>query len=109
MREPQLLDQDRRAAVQHVAAGVAERLNAVAPSRKHRQGTPMDLTLSGLLIFIGAALLMVLSPGPNMIYLVSRTLCQGRQAGLISLLGVIAGFICHMLAAAAGLSSLFLA
>jgi threonine/homoserine/homoserine lactone efflux protein len=69
----------------------------------------MDLTLSGLLIFIGAALLMVLSPGPNMIYLVSRTLCQGRQAGLISLLGVIAGFVCHMLAAAAGLSSLFLA
>jgi threonine/homoserine/homoserine lactone efflux protein len=62
-----------------------------------------------LLLFAGAALLMVLSPGPNMIYLISRSICQGRKAGVISLLGVIAGFLVHMLAAAVGLSALFLA
>ena len=61
-----------------------------------------------LLIFAGAALLMVLSPGPNMIYLISRSICQGRQAGVISLLGVIAGFFVHMFAAAAGLTALFM-
>lgn len=65
---------------------------------------PLDL-----LLFAGAALLMVLTPGPNMIYLISRSICQGRTAGVISLLGVIAGFFVHMLAAAIGLSAIFLA
>lgn len=64
---------------------------------------------SDWILFIGAALLMVLTPGPNMIYLISRTLCQGRGAGVISLFGVIAGFLAHMFAAAAGLTALFIA
>lgn len=62
-----------------------------------------------LALFAGAALLMVLTPGPNMIYLLSRSLCQGRKAGVISLLGVAAGFLVHMLAAAAGLTAVFMA
>ncbi len=62
-----------------------------------------------LLLFAGAALLMVLTPGPNMIYLISRSICQGRKAGVISLFGVAAGFLVHMFAAAIGLSALFLA
>ncbi len=62
-----------------------------------------------LLLFAGAALLMVLTPGPNMIYLISRSICQGRRAGVISLFGVAAGFLVHMFAAAIGLSALFLA
>lgn len=65
--------------------------------------------LPDLLLFAGAALLMVLTPGPNMIYLISRSICQGRRAGVISLLGVVAGFLVHMLAAALGLTALFLA
>lgn len=65
--------------------------------------------LPDLLLFAGAALLMVLTPGPNMIYLISRSICQGRAAGVVSLTGVIAGFFVHMFAAAAGLSALFLA
>ena len=64
---------------------------------------------SDWILFIGAALLMVLTPGPNMVYLISRTLCQGRGAGVISLLGVIVGFLAHMFAAAAGLTALFIA
>jgi threonine/homoserine/homoserine lactone efflux protein len=62
-----------------------------------------------LVVFAAAALVMVLTPGPNMIYLVSRSVCQGRAAGVISLLGVIAGFVVHMLGAALGLTALFLA
>lgn len=65
--------------------------------------------LNELLLFAGAALLMVLTPGPNMIYLISRSICQGRRAGVLSLFGVIAGFLVHMLAAAIGLTTLFLA
>lgn len=49
---------------------------------------------------------MVLSPGPNMFYLVSRSVTQGRRAGLISLLGVATGFLCYLLAATAGLATL---
>jgi threonine/homoserine/homoserine lactone efflux protein len=62
-----------------------------------------------LALFAAASLVMVLTPGPNMIYLVSRSICQGRAAGVISLLGVIAGFLVHMLGAALGVAALFLA
>lgn len=61
------------------------------------------------LLFTGAALLMVLTPGPNMIYLISRSICQGRVAGITSLVGVVAGFLVHMTAAAVGLTALFMA
>lgn len=53
------------------------------------------------------ALGLVLTPGPNMIYLVSRTIAQGRAAGLVSLAGVAVGFGCYLVAATMGLASLF--
>ena len=59
-------------------------------------------------LFAGAALIMVLTPGPNMVYLISRSICQGPRAGVVSLLGVIAGFFVHVLAAALGLTAIFL-
>ncbi|MFJ2363121.1 LysE family translocator [Pseudomonas sp. NPDC087697] len=62
-----------------------------------------------LLIFAAASLLLVLTPGPNMIYLISRSICQGRKAGVTSLLGVVAGFFVHLFAAAAGLTAVFMA
>ena len=52
---------------------------------------------------------MVLTPGPNMIYLLSRSLCQGRVAGLISLGGVALGFVFYMLCAAFGITALLFA
>ena len=67
------------------------------------------ISLHDWLLFTAAALFLVLTPGPNMIYVVSRSLCQGRMAGVISLFGVVAGFIVHMLAAAVGLSAIFIA
>ena len=42
---------------------------------------------SDLALFALASLLLALTPGPNLLYLVSRTLCQGRTAGLVSLAG----------------------
>ncbi|UYM06005.1 LysE family translocator [Solicola gregarius] len=52
---------------------------------------------------------LVLMPGPNMIYLVSRSMIQGRMAGLVSLLGVACGFLVYLAAATAGLSAVFVA
>jgi threonine/homoserine/homoserine lactone efflux protein len=67
------------------------------------------LTSSEILLFVTAALIMVLTPGPNMVYCVSRTLIQGRRAGFLSLAGVMLGFVVHLLAAAFGLTALLLA
>lgn len=55
------------------------------------------------------ALGMVLTPGPNMMYLVSRSITQGRRAGLVSLGGVAVGFLVYLTAAALGLSAVFAA
>ena len=55
------------------------------------------------------ALGMVLTPGPNMVYLISRSITQGRAAGVISLIGVILGFVFYVFAAAFGLQALVLA
>ena len=60
--------------------------------------------VSGVFII---ALGMVLTPGPNMVYLASRSISQGRSAGLISLIGVGLGFLIYMTAAALGLAALF--
>ncbi len=66
-------------------------------------------TLSSLLTFALVCLGLVLTPGPNMMYLVSRSICQGRKAGLISLCGVGLGFVVYMLAAALGITALLFA
>ena len=53
------------------------------------------------------ALALVLTPGPNMIYLVSRTITQGRRAGVISLGGVAVGFLIYLTGTNLGLSAVF--
>lgn len=59
--------------------------------------------------FAGVAFLMALSPGPNLLYLASRSICQGKSAGFASLAGVCLGMFLYMLATAAGLSAIFVA
>lgn len=66
-------------------------------------------SLQEILLFTLVSLALVLTPGPNMIYCISRTLCQGKGAGLISLAGVGLGFLAHLLAAAFGLTAVLLA
>jgi threonine/homoserine/homoserine lactone efflux protein len=65
--------------------------------------------LSSLIAFSLICLGMVLTPGPNMIYLISRSISQGRRAGLISLTGVGVGFLFYMLCAAFGITGLVMA
>lgn len=67
------------------------------------------VSLVALAAFAAVALGMVLTPGPNMAYLVSRSICQGRAAGLISLGGVALGFVTYMLLAAFGITALLFA
>jgi threonine/homoserine/homoserine lactone efflux protein len=62
-----------------------------------------------LYAFAAVALGMALTPGPNMIYLISRSICQGRKAGLISLAGVALGFVFYMVCAAFGITALLMA
>ncbi|MEV6150370.1 LysE family translocator [Nonomuraea sp. NPDC052129] len=61
----------------------------------------------GLLGIALVSLGMVLTPGPNMIYLVSRSITQGRRAGLISLIGVALGFTVYLTATCLGLTAIF--
>jgi threonine/homoserine/homoserine lactone efflux protein len=65
--------------------------------------------LASLGLFIAAALVLLLTPGPAVLYIVARSIDQGRRAGLVSMLGVHAGTLVHVAAAAAGLSVLLAA
>jgi threonine/homoserine/homoserine lactone efflux protein len=62
-----------------------------------------------LLAFAAITLGMALTPGPNMVYLISRSICQGRKAGMISLGGVALGFAFYMVCAALGITALLMA
>jgi threonine/homoserine/homoserine lactone efflux protein len=57
-----------------------------------------------LLIFLTAALLLAIAPGPGMLYVLARSLAGGRCEGLLSALGTFAGGMVHVVAAAAGIS-----
>ncbi|WP_089603497.1 LysE family translocator [Acinetobacter piscicola] len=63
---------------------------------------------SHLLAFALISLGMALTPGPNMIYLISRSLCQGKKAGFVSLGGTALGFLFYMLCAAFGITALLM-
>ncbi len=65
--------------------------------------------LTSLLGFALVSLGMVLTPGPNMIYLISRSITQGPAAGIVSLGGVALGFVFYMLCAAFGITALLFA
>ena len=65
--------------------------------------------VSGLGLFVVAALLLLITPGPAVRYNVTRSMDQGRRAGLVSMLGVHVGTLVHVAAAAAGLSALLMA
>lgn len=62
-----------------------------------------------LLVFAALSLGLAVTPGPNMLYLVSRSLAQGTTAGMISLLGCQAGSLFIMLCAAAGITAALIA
>ena len=55
-------------------------------------------------IFLGAAILLAIAPGPGMLYVLARSLAGGRREGLLSALGTFVGGMVHVCAAAAGIS-----
>lgn len=65
---------------------------------------PSDDALIGMAL---VALGMVLVPGPNMMYLVSRSVSQGYRAGLVSLVGTGVGFVIYMVMANVGMAEVF--
>src|SRR5215467_9616118 len=64
------------------------------------------LNASTLVVFTGAAVALLLTPGPAVLYIVSRSIELGRVAGLVSVLGICAGTLFHVAAAALGVSAL---
>ena len=56
------------------------------------------------LVFLTAAILLAIAPGPGMLYVLARTLAGGRREGLLSSLGTLFGGMVHVFAAAAGIS-----
>lgn len=57
-------------------------------------------------LFFSASFLLWITPGPDTVYIITRTISQGRFAGLLSVLGISAGILAHTLFAAIGLSAL---
>lgn len=65
----------------------------------------MNLDFGYLAAFVGASVLLVGLPGPNIVYICTRAMTQGRRAGVVSALGVETGTFIHATAAALGLAA----
>ena len=65
--------------------------------------------LNKILLFISAATLLIVIPGPAVLYILTKSIEQGYKAGIVSVLGVAAGGLVHVLAAGIGVSALFVA
>jgi threonine/homoserine/homoserine lactone efflux protein len=65
-------------------------------------------TAQSILLFMAAALALNLTPGPSILYILSRCMAEGRTAGIVSALGLGTAALAHAVAAALGLSTLFL-
>jgi threonine/homoserine/homoserine lactone efflux protein len=68
----------------------------------------MEITMLPLALFLAAALALNVSPGPDMLYVISRSLEQGRRAGIVSALGIGVGTLAYTIVTALGLSALLL-
>jgi threonine/homoserine/homoserine lactone efflux protein len=58
------------------------------------------------LLFIAAVVVLVLAPGPDMLYMLTRTIAQGRRAGVLAAVGINVGAYVHVLAAVLGISAI---
>jgi len=61
---------------------------------------------SRLALFVGAALLLLVVPGPSVLYIVTHSVSHGRRAGIASVAGITTGTLLHIAAATVGLSAL---
>src|SRR5262249_6492286 len=91
-------------------------VHAAAPQRRRARQARLPRTADGvtlpihdLPLFMAAGLLLNLTPGPDMLFVVGSSAAPGRRAGVVAALGVGAGCLLHMVLAAAGLSALLAA
>ncbi len=77
---------------------------AAAPPLAHLR--PVLVPPARLALFLGAALALTLTPGPAVLFIVTRSVADGRRAGFLSVLGVGLGNAVHALAAALGVAAL---
>ena len=64
----------------------------------------MEITIANLILFLAASLALITTPGPDMLYVITRSISQGKRAGYISSVGVSVGILAHTILAALGLS-----
>src|SRR5277367_2315663 len=84
-----------------------------APPSQERKDGPRDrcynlrimIDSTRLSVFLCAAILLAVAPGPGMLYVLARTLAGGRREGLLSALGTLLGGMVHVFAAAGGCRS----
>lgn len=62
---------------------------------------------SDFLLYLAACLLVIIAPGPGMLYVISRGLASGRRVGVVAALGTSSGIALHIVAAALGASAIF--
>ena len=72
-------------------------------SQRYRRRVPDP---SRLALFVGAALLLLVVPGPSVLYIVTQSISHGRRAGIVSVAGITTGTLVHIVAATVGLSAL---
>ncbi len=64
------------------------------------------IELHSYLFFIGAVVLLVVAPGPDMVYMLTRTIAEGRKAGIVAAIGINVGAYVHVIAAILGISAI---
>ena len=64
------------------------------------------IDMTNFSLFVAASWALIIAPGPDMIYVITRGMAQGRKAGLLSAVGVTLGILVHTVAAALGLAVL---
>jgi threonine/homoserine/homoserine lactone efflux protein len=65
------------------------------------------MTISTILLFLGASMALTIAPGPDNIFVVTQGISRGRKAAIVTAWGMCSGVTVHTLAAAAGISALF--
>lgn len=65
------------------------------------------MELSGLLYFLGASVLLTLTPGPDILFVITQGVSRGRRAAMATTLGLTSGIVVHTTAAALGVSAIF--
>jgi len=91
-----------------VVAAVAVAAVAAATEHSITRFHPMMPGFSSLLLFVSAAVVLLVIPGPAVLYVTIRSIGQGRSAGFVSALGIGVGTLVHAAAAAVGLSALLM-